>query len=50
LATPVLQFVHRVIAPYLLGRAGLGADEVDSGAVTLGQRYGPAANLSIRLQ
>ena len=47
LVTPVLQVVHRVITRHLLGQAGLKADEADSGAVTLIQRFGSAANLNI---
>ncbi|MBC7732585.1 MAG: transposase [Bacteriovorax sp.] len=47
--TPVLQVVHRVITRYLLGQAGLKVDETDSGAVTLIQRFGSAANLNIHL-
>jgi len=47
LVTPVLQVVHRVITRYLLGQAGLKAEEADSGAVTLIQRFGSAANLNI---
>ena len=35
LLTPVLQVVQRVITRFLLGQAGLDADEADSGAVTL---------------
>ena len=49
LVTPVLQVVHRVITRHLLGQAGLKADETDSGAVTLIQRFGSAANLNIHL-
>ena len=49
LVTPVLQVVHRVITRHLLGQAGLSADEADSGAVTLIQRFGSAANLNIHL-
>jgi len=49
LVTPVLQVVHRVITRHLLGQAGLKAAEADSGAVTLIQRYGSAANLNIHL-
>ena len=49
LLTPVLQVVHRVITRHLLGQAGLKADEADSGAVTLIQRFGSAANLNIHL-
>jgi hypothetical protein len=49
LVTPVLQVVHRVITRHLLGQAGLKPDESDSGAVTLTQRFGSAANLNIHL-
>lgn len=49
LVTPVLQVVHRVITRHLLGQAGLKADDADSGAVTLIQRFGSAANLNIHL-
>lgn len=49
LVTPVLQGVHRVITRHLLGQAGLKPDEADSGAVTLTQRFGSAANLNIHL-
>ena len=45
----VLQVVHRVITRHLLGQAGLKAEEADSGAVTLIQRFGSAANLNIHL-
>ncbi len=49
LVTPVLQVVHRVITRHLLGQSGLKPDEADSGAVTLIQRFGSAANLNIHL-
>jgi hypothetical protein len=49
LVTLVLQVVHRVITRHLLGQAGLKADEAESGAVTLIQRFGSAANLNIHL-
>ncbi len=51
LVTPVLQVVQRAITRHLLGQAGLKADEADSGAVTLIQRFGigSAANLNIHL-
>ena len=49
LVTPVLQLVHRVITRNLLGQAGVKADEADSGAVPLIQRFGSAANLNIHL-
>ena len=44
LATPVLQVVHRVIKRHLLGQAGFKADDADSGAVTLTQRFGLTSN------
>jgi len=49
LVTPVLQIVHRPITRHLLGQAGLKADDADSGAITLIQRFGSAANLNIHL-
>ncbi|MDP1690557.1 MAG: transposase [Burkholderiaceae bacterium] len=49
LVTPVLQVVHRVITRHLIDQAGLEVDEADSGAVTLIQRFGSAANLNIHL-
>jgi ribosomal protein S27E len=48
LVTPVLQVVHRAITRLLLDQAGLEAGQADSGAVTLIQRFGSAANLNIR--
>jgi hypothetical protein len=45
LVTPVLQVVHRVITRH----APLKAAEADSGALTLIQRLGCAANLNIHL-
>jgi len=41
--------VHRVITRHLLGQAGLKTGEANSGAVTLIQRFGSAANLNIHL-
>jgi hypothetical protein len=49
LVTPVLQVVHRVITRHLLSQARLKPDEAPSGAVTLIQRFGSAANLNIHL-
>jgi hypothetical protein len=49
LVTPVLQVVHRVVTRFLLKQAGAKTDEADSGAVTLIQRFGSAANLNIYL-
>ena len=49
LVTPVLQVVNCVITRHLLGQAEHKPDEADSGAVTLIQRFGSAANLNIHL-
>ncbi len=49
LVTPALQVVHRAITRFLLDQAGLKAEHADSGAVTLIQRFGSAANLNIHL-
>ncbi len=49
LLTPVLRVVHRVLTRFLLEQAGLKSDQTDSGAVTLIQRFGSAANLNIHL-
>ena len=45
----MLQVVHCVLTRFLLEQAGLKADEADSGAVTLIQRFGSPANLNIHL-
>jgi hypothetical protein len=49
LLTPVLRTIHRVIARFLLKQAGLKRATADTGAVTLIQRFGSAANLNIHL-
>ena len=49
LVTPVLQVVQRAITRFLLDKARLKADRAASGAVTLTQRFGSAANLNIHL-
>lgn len=49
LLTPVLRVIHRVIAGFLLKQAGLKRATADTGAVTLIQRFGSAANLNIHL-
>ena len=49
LLTPVLQVIHRVITRFLIKQAGLKHGEADTGAVTLIQRFGSAANLNIHL-
>ena len=49
LLAPVLRIVHRVIATFLIQQAGLQRTEAHTGAVTLIQRFGSAANLNIHL-
>ena len=49
LLTPVLQIIHRVIAGFLLKQAGVKGGAAHTGAVTLIQRFGSAANLNIHL-
>ena len=49
LLTPVLRVIHRVITRFLLKQAGLKRCAADTGAVTLIQRFGSAANLNIHL-
>ena len=49
LLAPVLQIIHRVIASFLIKQAGLKRSAADTGAVTLIQRFGSAANLNIHL-
>ena len=49
LLTAVLRIVHHVIAGLLLKQAGLKRTTADTGAVTLIQRFGSAANLNIHL-
>ena len=49
LLSPLLQCVHRVIATFLIKQSGLQRGQAHSGAVTLIQRFGSAANLNIHL-
>ena len=49
LLTPVLQIIHRVIATHLIKQADVKRSEAATGAVTLIQRFGSAANLNIHL-
>jgi ribosomal protein S27E len=49
LLTPLLQVIHRVIARFLIKQAGVKRSEAHTGAVTLIQRFGSAANLNIHL-
>jgi hypothetical protein len=49
LLAPLLQVIHRVIAGFLIKQAGLKRTAANTGAVTLIQRFGSAANLNIHL-
>jgi putative transposase len=49
LLAPVLQIIHRVIATHLIRQTGVKRREAATGAVTLIQRFGSAANLNIHL-
>ena len=46
---PVLQIIHRAIATFLFNQTGQKRDQAATGAVTLIQRFGSAANLNIHL-
>jgi putative transposase len=49
LLSSVLQIVHRVLSTFLIQQTGLERTEAKTGAVTLIQRFGSAANLNIHL-
>jgi hypothetical protein len=49
LLSPALQIVHRVISTFLIQQPGFQRTEAKTGAVTLIQRFGSAANLNIHL-
>jgi hypothetical protein len=49
LLSSVLQIVHRVLSTFLIQQTGLQRTEAKTGAVTLIQRFGSAANLNIHL-
>jgi hypothetical protein len=49
LITPVLQVIHRAISTSLIKQAGLKRRDAQTGAITLIQRFGSAANLNIHL-
>ena len=49
LLSGLLRIVHRVIGGFLVKQAGLKRGAADTGAVTLIQRFGSAANLNIHL-
>ena len=46
LLSPLLHIIHCVIATFLRQQAGLQRSQAHSGAVTLIQRFGSAANLN----
>ena len=45
-----MQVVHRAITRFLLDQAGLKAEQADSGAVTLIQRFGKTRRRSPRMK
>ena len=49
LLTPVLAVIQRVITTHLIQQAGSKRTDATTGAVTLIQRFGSAANLNIHL-
>jgi hypothetical protein len=49
LLAPLLQVIHRIITSFLIKQAGLKRTAANTGAVTLIQRFGSAANLNIHL-
>ena len=49
LLAPIFQIIHRAIATFLFTQTGQKRDQAATGAVTLIQRFGSAANLNIPL-
>ena len=49
LLSPVLQVIHRALSTFVIHQAGLTRAQAHTGAVTLIQRFGSAANLNIHL-
>ena len=49
LLSPLLQVINRAVSIFLIKQAGLTRAEAQTGAVTLIQRFGSAANLNIHL-
>ena len=49
LLSPVLQIILRAISAFLIKQAGFKRRDAQTGAVTLIQRFGSAANLNIHL-
>ena len=48
-ALPVLQVINRAISTFIIKQAGLKRMDAQTGAITLIQRFGSAANLNIHL-
>ena len=48
LLTPVLQIIHRVVNTFLIKQAHVKRSEAATGAITLIQRFGSAANLKMQ--
>ncbi len=46
---PVLQVIHRALSTFVIHQAGLTHAQAQTGAITLIQRFGSAANLNIHL-
>ena len=49
LLAPILHIIHRAIATLLIDQTGIKRDQAATGAVTLIQRFGSAANLNVHL-
>jgi len=49
LLSPVLKVIHRALSTLVIHQAGLTHAQAQTGAVTLIQRFGSAANLNIHL-
>lgn len=49
LISPVLQVISRAISTFLIKQAGFKRRDAQTGAITLIQRFGSAANLNIHL-
>ncbi len=49
LLSPVLQVINRAISTFIIKQAGLKRMDAQTGAITLIQRFGSAANLNIHL-
>ena len=48
LITPVLRIIHRAVGSFLIRQTGVKRNDAASGAITLIQRFGRAANLKMQ--